>query len=79
VGDDSPMRDITPENAHDKVRGIVCTLMGHDGTYGTTTYARKIYYPEEIRFGHRFVDVISDLPDGRLAVDYDKFSETTAI
>ncbi|MCK6534933.1 MAG: low temperature requirement protein A [Polyangiaceae bacterium] len=79
VGDDSPMRDITPENAHDKVRGIVCTLMGHDGTYGTTTYARKSYYPEEIRFGHRFVDVISDLPDGRLAVDYDKFSETTAI
>lgn len=75
----SPIADITPENAHELVRGLVCTLMGHDGTYGTTTYARKLYYPEDIRWNERFVDVISDLPDGRLALDYERFSETRPV
>jgi hypothetical protein len=50
--------------------------MGHDGTYGQTTYGRKLYYPEDIRDGHRFVDVTSVLPDGRLVIDYAKFHDT---
>ena len=79
IEEKSPLAGLTPESAHDSIRAVVCTLMGHDGTYGTTTYARRIYYPEEFRFGHRFVDVISDLPDGRLLIDYDQFSVTTAV
>lgn len=75
----SPLRDLTPENATTSLRGFVCTLMGHDGTYGTTTYARKLYYPEDIRWGHRFEDVISDLPDGRLVIDYDRFDATRPV
>lgn len=79
MADGSAIADLTEEKAHDQVRVFVCTLMGHDGTYGTTTYARKLYYPEDIRWNHRFVDVITDLPDGRLAVDYDKFSTTKPV
>lgn len=79
VDEKSPIADLTADNAHDLVRAFVVTLMGHDGTYGTTTYARKLYYPEDIRWDQRFVDVISDLPDGRLAVDYDKFSSTRPV
>jgi len=79
IDGESPMQDITEENALESLRAIVVTLMGHDGTYGTTTYARKIYYPEDIRWNHRFVDVISDLPDGRLAMDYDHFSSTKPV
>ena len=56
--------------------GIVCTLTGHDATYGQTTHARKIYLTEDFRFGHRFVDVISDLEDGRLMLDFEKFHDT---
>jgi inward rectifier potassium channel len=55
---------------------IVVTLMGHDGTYGQTTYGRHIYYPEDVRVGHRFVDVTSQLEDGRLVIDYEKFHDT---
>jgi low temperature requirement protein LtrA len=76
VDDASPIAGLTEASAMDRVRTFVCTLIGHDGTYGTTTFARKLYYPEDIRWGHRFVDVVSDLPDGRLVVDYEKFSET---
>ncbi len=55
---------------------LTVTLTGHDGTYGQTTYARHIYYADDIRMGHRYVDVISELPDGRLMIDLEKFHDT---
>ena len=48
-------------------------MTGHDGTYGQTIYARHAYYLADILQGHRFVDVLSDLPDGRTLIDYSKF------
>jgi inward rectifier potassium channel len=57
---------------------IVVTLVGHDGTYGQTTYARHMYQIEDARVGHRFVDVMSQLPDGRMAIDYSRFHDTVA-
>ena len=38
-------------------------LRGHD------------YLLEDIRFGVRFADMLSELPDGRLRADYGKFDE----
>ena len=58
---------------------IVVTLTGHDGTYGQTNYARHVYGPGDLRVGHRFVDVISLLPDGRLLLDLDQFHDTIPV
>lgn len=55
---------------------LIVTMVGHDGTYGQTVYARHQYYPEDIRRGHQFVDVMSQLPDGRMLIDYEKFHNT---
>jgi len=55
---------------------FIVTLMGHDGTYGQTIFARHVYYPEDLRIGHRFVDIISELPDGRMMVDYSLLHDT---
>lgn len=55
---------------------FVVTLTGHDGTYGQTIYARKLYSPNAVKLNHRFVDVLSDLPDGRTQIDFRKFHET---
>ena len=57
---------------------VVCTLTGHDSTYAQTIHSRNVYYPEDLAFGARLVDVISDLPDGRLMVDYDHFHDVVA-
>ncbi|GDX82797.1 hypothetical protein LBMAG42_46080 [Deltaproteobacteria bacterium] len=59
-----------------EVIGLVVTLMGHDGTYGQTIYARKIYAAADLRPGHRFVDVMGQLPDGRLLLDLAKIHDT---
>ena len=55
---------------------IMVTLKAHDGTFGQTIYARHTYYPDDIKVGERFVDVISN-KDDRIIVDYTKFHETT--
>lgn len=55
---------------------FVATLIGHDGTYGQTIYARKVYYFEDLLQGAHFVDIMSQLEDGRLMIDFAHFHET---
>lgn len=71
---DSPFAGIhTPEDCA-RIRAVIVTIMGHDATYGETTHARHFYYPMlDLAIDHHFVDVISQLPDGRLMVDYTRF------
>jgi inward rectifier potassium channel len=76
ITEQSPLHGIDWENPKD-LGAIIVTLVGHDGTYGQTTYARQVYYPEDVRVGHRFVDVMSQLEDGRMMVDYALFHDTS--
>ncbi len=58
------------------VRFIV-TLTGIDSTFAQTVHARTNYVGDDMVWGGRFVDVTSQLPDGRLQVDYTKFNDVT--
>ena len=78
VDEESPLFDCDFEHLEESVFSFVVTMTGHDSTYGSTVHGRRIYYPEDVRVGHRFVDIIRDLPDGRLLVDYTRFHETTS-
>lgn len=49
--------------------------MGHDGTYGQTVYSRHIYTADDVHPGHVYVDVMSQLPDGRLIIDLNRFHD----
>ena len=73
---DSPLYGCDFAAARSPLLGLIVTFQGHDGTYGQTTYARKTYQPDDIQPGRRFVDVISQLPDGRLMLDLDVFHDT---
>lgn len=72
----SPLAGITAETCGDRVVAIVVTMTGYDATYAQMTHARHLYNPEDIRFNRRFADVISQLDDGRMMVDYDHFHDT---
>ncbi len=54
---------------------LVCSLTGTDDTLNAAIHARHIYGAEDIRFGHRFVDVIERLQDGSVAINYDRFHD----
>lgn len=75
IDSDGPLAGIDWTKPELDVISFVVTLMGHDGTYGQTVYARKLYTPSDIRVGARFVDIVSQLEDGRLMVDYDRFHD----
>jgi low temperature requirement protein LtrA len=75
-GDASPLIGLTAANCDERIVAVVVTMTGYDSTYAQMTHARHMYSPEDIRFDHRFVDVISTLDDGRMLVDYDRFHQT---
>jgi inward rectifier potassium channel len=76
IDEDSPLADVDWQDPGRDVLLFVATLIGHDGTYGQTIYSRKVYHPEDIRVGHRFVDVLSSAEDGRLMIDFTHFDKT---
>lgn len=73
IDEKSPVRDIDFDNPGDI--SFVAALTGHDSTYGQTVYARHVWYPEDVRNNHRFVDIIDETDDGRIQVDYNKFHD----
>ncbi len=72
----SPLNGIDLKNPDTNLIGFLVTLLGHDGTYGQTVYARNAYDMEDVFVDHRFVDVIHELEDGRMMVDYELFHHT---
>ena len=76
LDESSPLFGVDEVNADERLSALVVTMTAYDSTYGQTIHARTIYYPEDLRFGHRFVDIIDTLDDGRLLIDYEKFHHT---
>jgi inward rectifier potassium channel len=58
---------------------LIVSLMGIDETFSQTVHARHSYIAEDLVWDARFVDILSQLPDGRRAVDYRRFHEVTKI
>ncbi|HWE24243.1 MAG TPA: ion channel [Myxococcales bacterium] len=68
----------TPQTlARDEVQ-LAVTVTGLDGTTSQTIYAGTDYLDTEIRFGVRFADMMSEMPDGRLRIDYSRFDDLVA-
>ncbi|MCO4748034.1 MAG: low temperature requirement protein A [Proteobacteria bacterium] len=79
IDEDSPLFGMTEEECDTRLRAIICTMTGHDGTYGQTVHARHLYNSDKILEGYSFVDVISTLPDGRIQVDFTKFHDVERV
>ena len=51
-------------------------VSGYDVVAAQTVHARKSYDHSDIRFGHRYADILGTTEDGRLRIDYGRFHET---
>jgi low temperature requirement protein LtrA len=78
IDETSPLAGIDWSRVDEHLLAMVAIMTGHDSTYAQTTHARHIYDPEDFVPGHRFVDILSDMDDGRLMLDYTKFHDVTA-
>lgn len=79
IDEHSPLFGLDPEVfARDNVRFIV-SLTGIDGTFSQVVHARHIYDHSDIRWEHRFVDIVDFTDEGRLRVDYQRFHDVVPI
>jgi inward rectifier potassium channel len=58
---------------------LIVTVSGLDETMGANVHARASYLPDEIRYGHRYVDIFGVTPEGRRAIDYRRFHDSEAV
>lgn len=75
---ESPLFGLSTADWEDDDVAVIALLTGHDGDYGTTVFAQKLYYGEDLRWGHRFVDVI-DVEDRQVTLNYRQFHRTEPV
>jgi inward rectifier potassium channel len=79
IDEESPLHGVTPERFAAGMMEILVTFTGWDETLAQTIYARQSYVGAELRWNHRFRDVILMAPDGSRQIDYARFHETEAL
>ena len=79
IDEESPLYGATPASLLAEDAEIVVTVSGIDETMSQPIHARGSYLPDEIRWGHRFADVIGWTEDGRRAIDYRRFHDTEPV
>jgi inward rectifier potassium channel len=73
VTENSPLFEATPESLAAGEAEIAILVLGVDETSSQTLHAQTRYDHKEIVWGARHADVLSDLPDGRIQVDMNRF------
>jgi inward rectifier potassium channel len=71
----SPLFGETPTSLREEHLRLVVTMTGLDGSLGQTIHARHIYEADSVIWDARFVDVMSNRPDGQLQIDYTRFHD----
>lgn len=79
IDETSPLFGETAESLKAGAMRFIVTVTGLDGTVGQTIHARHIYHADEIAWNGRFVDVLSNTPEGRLQIDYTRFHDIEPI
>jgi inward rectifier potassium channel len=75
IDEKSPLHGATPEQAEKDELEIMASVVGTDDTSLQPVHARRRYETKDIVWGARPADVLSELPDGRIALDVRKFDE----
>ena len=76
IDENSPLCGMSPEELEDSDVSLMVVVSGYDVVAAQTVHARKPYEHSNIRFGHRYVDVLGVSDDGRIKIDYGRFHDT---
>ena len=76
LDEESPLYGRNADDLDASNVSLVVVVSGYDVVAAQTVHARKSYDHSDIRFGHRYADILSISDDGRLRIDYGKFHET---
>jgi inward rectifier potassium channel len=79
IDETSPLFGMTDETLRHTSSELVVILDGIDETYSQPIYARHSFVADEIRWQHRFVDILARDSKNRIVVDYRRFHDTYPI
>jgi inward rectifier potassium channel len=77
INEDSPLFNLSEEIFVQGEYQLFITLTGLDATLSQTIYARHIYFSHEVKWNHRFIDVVKVRSDGSRYIEDDKFHDIT--
>jgi inward rectifier potassium channel len=76
IDEESPLYGLTADDLDAAKVSLVVVVSGYDVVAAQTVHARKSYDYSDIRFGHRYADILDTSEDGRLRIDYGRFHDT---
>ena len=76
IDGDSPLHGLTASDLTDADALLVLNVSGVDDSSAQQLHARRVYSWSDIRWHHRYKDITSVSPQGRLLLDYTKFHDT---
>jgi len=76
LDEDSPLYGLNADDLEAANVSLVVVVSGYDVVAAQTVHARKSYDHPDIRFGHRYAEILGTSEDGRLRIDYGRFHET---
>jgi inward rectifier potassium channel len=75
----SPLDGQTRQDLEAVEASFVVSLRGHDESLAQNITARRTYRLEDVRWDHRYADILSLDESGKLTIDYDSFHRSTPI
>jgi inward rectifier potassium channel len=78
IDENSALFGVTTEELDKSDAALALNVGGIDDSSAQHLYARKLYYHTDIRWRHRYRDITSISPQGRLLIDYGKFHDVIA-
>jgi inward rectifier potassium channel len=68
-----PLYGATPETLADVDAEFILTILGIDEASAQNIHARYRYLNDQVRWGARHADMLSERPDGRMRLDMGQF------
>jgi inward rectifier potassium channel len=79
IDDASPLSGCGPEQMAREDAELLVSVSGTDDTSYQPVFARHTYEHASIKYGARFVDVLSETPDGDLVLDVRRFHDIVQV
>jgi inward rectifier potassium channel len=76
LDEESPLYGLSADDLAASRATLVVVVSGYDVVAAQAVHAQKSYNHPDIRFGHRYADILGTSEDGRLRIDYGRFHET---
>jgi inward rectifier potassium channel len=76
IDEASPLYGLNADDLEAMKVSLIVVVSGYDVVAAQTVHARKSYDYSDIRFGHRYAEILGTAEDGRLRIDYGRFHDT---